>query len=272
MTVVGRMTGGEGPGAYEVRTADGTRAVLKFATGPHLDFERAARTCDVLRGRGYPAPATLRTGMLDDTRFAVIELLPGEPGAQPRAGARRTHHRARRAPARRWHLGATAVDRRHRHECDGGPRRLLRARGACAAYSPETRALLDRLRAVAESGRDADVPTDDVVHMDLGRTTRSSTATRITGVIDWEGSDDRRRGLRPRHVRLLHARRRAPRHVARRGTRPHRRPSAPAVRRAHDAPPDRLVDPLPRSRRRLRGRSASVPRCWRRSALGRVGP
>ena len=44
LELVGRLPGGEGAGAYDVRTADGARAVLKFAEGGELDFERAART------------------------------------------------------------------------------------------------------------------------------------------------------------------------------------------------------------------------------------
>ncbi len=187
MTVVGRMTGGEGPGAYEVRTREGARAVLKFATGPHLDFEQAARTCEVLRGRGYPAPATLRTGMLDDTRFAVIELLPGEPGAQP-------------APAHVERI-IELVELQRDAGISGRPpwiadivSSVTEGRdGYCEhagmrAYSPETSTLLDRLCAVAESGRDVEVPTDDVVHMDLGPHNTLVDGDCITGVIDWEGS------------------------------------------------------------------------------------
>ena len=159
-----------------------------------------------------PAPATLRTGMLGDTRFARHRVAPRRAGRAARAGARRTRHRSsstsNATPASRR---ATAVDRRHRHERHGGPRRLLRARGACARTPRTTSALLDRLCADRRV-RDATSKCrrDDVVHMDFsGRTTCSSTATAITGVIDWEGCDDRRRRLRPRHARLLHVRRRS---------------------------------------------------------------
>ena len=204
MTVVGRMTGGEGPGAYEVRTAEGARAVLKFATGPHLDFEQAARTCEVLRGRGYPAPATLRTGMLDDTRFAVIELLPGEPGAQPDAGARRTRHPARRAPARRRHLGATAVDRRHRLERDGGPRSATASTRRCAR-TPRRRARCSIACAPSPSP-DATSKCRRRCGAHGSRAAQHARRRRLHHGCDrLGGQHDRRRGLRPRHVRLLHA-------------------------------------------------------------------
>jgi Phosphotransferase enzyme family len=73
-TVVGRLAGGEGEGAYEVLTADGTPAMLKDSGGGQLDFERAARTTDALRSRGYPAPATLATGSVDGAIDDVVHM------------------------------------------------------------------------------------------------------------------------------------------------------------------------------------------------------
>jgi aminoglycoside phosphotransferase (APT) family kinase protein len=62
--------------------------------------------------------------------------------------------------------------------------------GALRVYSPETRALLDRLRAIAHAHADVDVDVaiDDVVHMDFHTANMLAIDHRITGVIDWEGS------------------------------------------------------------------------------------
>ena len=94
--LVGRMAHGEGTGAYEVRTADGTDAVLKLYTGDVLDLGAPSGVIDALRARGYPAPATLAKGAVDGTGYEIQELVPGEPieqltphAAPGRAGAQR---------------------------------------------------------------------------------------------------------------------------------------------------------------------------------------
>ena len=66
--LVGRMAHGESGGAFDVRTADGTDAVLKLYTGDVLDLGAPAALVDALRARGYPAPATLRNGCVDGIR------------------------------------------------------------------------------------------------------------------------------------------------------------------------------------------------------------
>ncbi len=61
---------------------------------------------------------------------------------------------------------------------------------AMAAHSPATRALLDRVRRVAASTIDVDVPDGDIVHMDLSpyNILADPHTGALTGVIDWEGS------------------------------------------------------------------------------------
>src|SRR6185503_17314165 len=77
--LVGRMAHGESGGAFEVRTADGTRAVLKLYTGDVLDLDAPSAFVDALRARGYPAPATLAKGAVDGAAYEIHELLPGAP-------------------------------------------------------------------------------------------------------------------------------------------------------------------------------------------------
>jgi hypothetical protein len=76
---VGQMAHGEGTGAYAVRGADGTDAVLKLYTGDILDLGARPGVTDALRARGYPAPATLAKGEVDGIVYEIQELLPGAP-------------------------------------------------------------------------------------------------------------------------------------------------------------------------------------------------
>src|SRR6478672_8008465 len=73
------MAHGESGGAFEVRTADGVRAVLKLFTGDVLDLGLPTALVDALRTRGYPAPAMLATGEVDGTAYELQERLAGEP-------------------------------------------------------------------------------------------------------------------------------------------------------------------------------------------------
>jgi aminoglycoside phosphotransferase len=187
LTIIRRMRGGEGVGAWEVEVTDGRRAVLKIDDGPHLDFERAARTCDALRARGYPAPRSFRTGAIDDARFGINELLPGT-----QLDAVGIVHVARVVelvdlqrdlglPGRRPWIDemVTSVTEGRVGYCE---------HGAMTAHSTETRALLDRVRRVAGETRDLDVATDDVVHTDFCNANMLVDGDSITGIVDWEGS------------------------------------------------------------------------------------
>jgi Phosphotransferase enzyme family len=187
VALLGRLTGGEGAGAWAVRMPDGRRAVLKFAEGDHLDFERAARTCDALRARGYPAPEPLMTGAIGATRFGITTLEPGTPLAE--LGVRHL------APVvdlvdRQRDVGlvgrAPWLDDIVTSVTDG--RAGYCEHGAMDAYSPETRTLLDRLRRIAGSIGPLDVPVGDVVHMDFCPGNMLAEGPTITAVFDWEGS------------------------------------------------------------------------------------
>jgi hypothetical protein len=187
LTLVGRLAGGEGAGAYEVRTAAGARAVLKYDDGSHLDFTRAARTVDVLRARGYPAPAYLRTGAVGAVRFGITELAPGTPldalGPEHLAtvcGLVNLQRAVGIAPRRPWieDMVTSVTDGRAGY-CE---------HASLATHSAETAALLAHLRRTAAATRDIDVPLDDAVHMDFHARNMLHDGHRITAVVDWEGS------------------------------------------------------------------------------------
>ena len=187
ITLVGRLSGGEGAGAYEVVVDSGAHAVLKFDDGPHLDFERAARVTSALRARGYPAPATIATGSVDAARYALVELVRGAmpPELTPSLLAevfelvelQRDVGLPPRAP---WleDVITSVVDGRTGY-CE---------HAAMSAHSEETRTLLDRLRAIATAHADVDVPTDDIVHTDFHTDNMLADGDEITAVIDWEGA------------------------------------------------------------------------------------
>jgi aminoglycoside phosphotransferase len=186
-TLVRQLGGGEGEGAYEVRAADDTRAVLKFTRGGHLDFERAAVVTAALRARDYPAPATLATGTVDGVRYGLTELMPGSPLPEltaaflPRVIDLVDRQQAVGLPGRApWVLDmvTSVVDGRAGY-CE---------HAAMQSYSSETAAFLDRLRTIAAAHADVDVASDDVVHTDFHTRNMVAVGDEVTGVFDWEGA------------------------------------------------------------------------------------
>jgi hypothetical protein len=172
---------------WAVRTPEGAPAVLKFAPPGHLDFDHAGRVCARLRARGYPAPAYLHTGRAGAVAFGVTELLPGramtqaEPAHVTRVVALVDRQRGIGLPGRRpW------VDDMVTSVTDGRDGYCEHA--AMAAYSPATRALLDRLVRVAGTVSRLDVALDDVMHIDLSPFNVLVDGPVVTGVVDWEGS------------------------------------------------------------------------------------
>jgi hypothetical protein len=184
---IGRLAHGEGSGAYAVRIADGTQAVLKLFTGDVLDLGAPASVTDTLRARGYPAPATFAAGAVDGTGYRLIELLAGEPVEELSAGLlpnvfelialQRDVGLVGRQP---WvdDMVTSVVDGRTGY-CE---------HAAMAAHSDETRALLDRLRRIADDARNVSVATADVVHYDFSPYNILASGDRITGVVDWDGA------------------------------------------------------------------------------------
>jgi Ser/Thr protein kinase RdoA (MazF antagonist) len=185
--LVGRMAHGESGGAFDVRTADGARAVLKLYTGDVLDLGAPDALVDALRARGYPAPATLARGAIDGSAYELQERLPGEPTEQltpamlPGVLALNARQRDVGAVGRGpWidEMVGTVLDGRIGY-CE---------HGAMAGHSDETRALLERLFRIADEARGLHVPDTDVVHYDFSPYNVLSEGDRITGVVDWNGA------------------------------------------------------------------------------------
>jgi hypothetical protein len=184
---VGRLPHGEGTGAYAVRAADGTDAVLKLYTGDVLDLGMPPGATDALRARGYPAPATLAKGELDGIVYEIQEFLPGAPIENlPRAllpnvleliALQRDVGLVGRRP---WtdDIVTSVLDGRTGY-CE---------HATMAEHSDETRGLLDRLRRIADGARHVRVSHTDVVHYDFSPYNILASAGRITAVVDWDGA------------------------------------------------------------------------------------
>jgi hypothetical protein len=187
LELVGRMTHGESGGAFEVRTADGTRAVLKLYMGDVLDLDAPSGLVDALRARGYPAPATLAKGSVDGCAYEIHELLPGEPTEQvtpallPNVFALNALQRevgiVGRGP---WidEMVSTILDGRVGY-CE---------HGAMTEHSDATRELLDRVFRIADGARGLRVSDTDVVHYDFSPYNVLSDRDQVTGVVDWNGA------------------------------------------------------------------------------------
>src|SRR5436190_9086782 len=184
---VGRMAHGESGGAFDVRTADGARAVLKLYTGDVLDLGAPAALVDALRDRGYPAPATLARGDVDGSAYELQERLPGAPTEQVTAAMlpnvlalnalQRDIGVVGRGP---WidEMVSTILDGRIGY-CE---------HGAMAEHSDESRKLLERCLRIAEGARGLQVSDTDVVHYDFSGYNVLTEGNRITGVVDWNGA------------------------------------------------------------------------------------
>jgi hypothetical protein len=184
---VGRMPHGESGGAFDVRTADGARAVLKLYVGDVLDLDAPAALVDALRARGYPAPATLARGAVEGSAYEIQERLPGSPTEQVTPAMlpgvlglnalQRDIGVMGRGP---WidEIVSTIVDGRIGY-CE---------HGAMAEHSTEARALLERCLRIADGARGLRVSDTDVVHYDFTPHNVLTGGDRIRGVVDWNGA------------------------------------------------------------------------------------
>ncbi len=185
--LVGRLPHGEGSGAYAVRLPDGSDAVLKLFTGDVLDLGATSGLTDALRARGYPVPAIHAAGTLDGTSYEVQQRMPGAPLEQ----ATPAHldaitelirlQRAVGLPGRGpWleHMVVSVVE-----GCTG-----YCEHDAMRVHSDQTRAMLERLRRIADRACGTDVAGTDVVHYDFSPYNVLVDGTRITGVVDWDGA------------------------------------------------------------------------------------
>ena len=185
--LIGRLPHGEGTGAYEVRRADGTSAVLKLFTGDVFDLGGSTELTDALRARGYPAPMIDTAGVVDGVRYEIQQRMPGEPLEQAtsdRVGPLRELIQLQRdvgLPGRGpWldDMVSSVVD-----GCTG-----YCEHAAMIDHSDETRTMLERLRRIADQARGVAISDADVVHYDFSPYNVLVVGDRITGVVDWDGA------------------------------------------------------------------------------------
>jgi aminoglycoside phosphotransferase (APT) family kinase protein len=178
--LVERFRLGEGSGAYEVRRADGSRAVLKFGLDEGTNYEIVA----ALRARGYPAPEVYAHGELGGSHYELIERVDGEPIERmtpawvPRVVALVDQQRDLGVPGRMpWvddMIGSVLEGRNGYCELE-----------SLRVQQPE---LLARLQRIAECSHGIGVATTDAVHFDLSPGNILAVGERIAGVVDWQGA------------------------------------------------------------------------------------
>ena len=189
LEIVGRLTGGE-VGAVEVRDPGGRRLVVKAWPGSPAegaDLQERLGLVAQLRRTGYPAPAYVVSGWFaghilavqtwaeggqrDDLTTAMVErlveLAERHGGvAVPASGA----------------FGAWLV-RSLLQGCDGY---CLHA--PLATYNEQTRALLDRVRAIGARGAESPASATGIVHRDFHHRNALFRGDDLEAVIDWEGA------------------------------------------------------------------------------------
>ena len=190
-TEVEPLPGGAVSHATVVADGDGGRVVLKWwrpAEGESDSLawlQRAARTVEVLRQRGYPAPAYELIAERDGILLVVQELLPGRPPQQLRPA----HVRAlvtinelqsdTQPDDPEW--GAYLV-RTLLHGADGYClHEPMRSHSAASAE------LLERILAIGEATPASSLPGHDLAHLDFHHLNVLAQGDAITGVIDCEG-------------------------------------------------------------------------------------
>ena len=177
------------PNVAGLYNASGARFVVKWTPGAR-DLGRVpemVRLVDRLRGRWYPAPRFVATGLHPGGRYVVQTGLPGAP-VERRVSAslvsqlvalNDVQHDQAPEPAEPW-PGRVADD-----VLEGG-------NGYCLLepmrqHSPTTARLLDLVQALAARHRDVKTPITDVVHFDFQQANLLGLSGKISGVVDWDG-------------------------------------------------------------------------------------
>lgn len=190
-TEVEPLRGGAVSHATVIADPDGGRVVLKWwppAEGESDSLawlQRAASRVEVLRARGYPAPAYEVVAERDGILLVVQQLLPGRPPQRLRP----TH--------------VTALVTISELQEDTQPddpqwgsylvRTLLHgADGYCLhepmqSHSAASAALLERIVAIGEETPASSLPGRDLAHVDFHHLNVLAEGDAITGVIDCEG-------------------------------------------------------------------------------------
>jgi aminoglycoside phosphotransferase (APT) family kinase protein len=152
-----------------------------------LDLGASADLTAALRARGYPVPTIYAAGMHDEIRYEIQERMPGM-----QLGQRTSEYvaflrdlillqREVGLPGRGPWLETMVAS--VTEGCVG-----YCQHDAMTAHSDETRAMLERLRRIADAAHNIDVSDRDVVHYDFSPHNVLVDDDRITGVVDWGGA------------------------------------------------------------------------------------
>src|SRR5262249_26112018 len=175
-------------GAYALADASGDRFVLKWAADGSVltRYQRAQHITDRLRALGYPAPQHVLVGRTETAAYAIQRALLGQPMEQLPLALLADFlalNERQRDQAR--------SDRLTWPELVVHPV-LFGGDGFCLlepmqTYSTMTAEMLQAVQAIVRRYADQIAPRADIVHYDCSPANVLAAATRITGVIDWDG-------------------------------------------------------------------------------------
>jgi Ser/Thr protein kinase RdoA (MazF antagonist) len=187
--IVGPLAGGE-VGATEVRDQDGRRLVLKQWPGGDeegAELQAGIALVERLRSAGYPAPRYLLAGSFDGQVMAVQTWVDGRQREDMNAAMvgrlaeLALRHGGVEVPASdafgTWLTGSLLDG------CDG-----YCIHEPLRTHSDETRALLDRVRAIGARTAGRIEPSTGVVHRDFHHRNVLWQGDEVAAVIDWEGA------------------------------------------------------------------------------------
>jgi aminoglycoside phosphotransferase (APT) family kinase protein len=186
--IVGQYAAGESGAALQIIDEHSNRYVLKTGSGGDFRAENAARTTQRLRGLGYPAPQYVATGTVAQTSYSLQRAMRGEP-----IGSRASLALLPQL------LHLNDLQRGQGEAENDEPGRIIRGVmegyadfciiDALRTFSTDSAALLDALQRIVETNASACPKRNDVVHFDFHTNNILIEDDRVTGVIDWEGSE-----------------------------------------------------------------------------------
>jgi hypothetical protein len=175
-------------GAFALADAAGDRFVLKWAPDCSVltRYQRAQHITERLRPLGYPAPQYVLVGCSADAAYAIQRTLPGQPMEQLPLALVADFLTLNERQAGQVRLEAPTWPEPVVNPVlfGGGGFCLLEP---MQTYSTTTARMLPAVQAIVRRYADQLAPRADIVHFDCNPANILATATRITGVIDWDG-------------------------------------------------------------------------------------
>jgi thiamine kinase-like enzyme len=188
--IVGRYAQGESRAAVRVADAHGNRFVLKSGASTNVEVRNAhpGRTTARLRNLGYPAPEYVAVGIAGETWYVLQTAMRGDPIGNRISLA---------LLPQLLHLND--LQRGQGESISEEPARIIRGVmdgyaefciiDTIRTYSAESAAMLDRLQRLVTANASECPRRNDIVHFDFHTNNVLIEDGRVTGVIDWEGSE-----------------------------------------------------------------------------------